>query len=342
MHIFKRLLLLSTLILAVSCGKEGDENTNEAMYNRMMESWVKVNYPTKTSSTTDSGAYILEFNEGTGEATEDTSYVFVHYIKTDMEGDITDTNLEDISRQLRTYSNASYYGPDVWRLGDYAIPIGLEEVLLTMKVGGSAKVALTINASTVENPVYNAFSSAQESSNVIYTIWLEKIERDIYEYQIDSLESYRDRKYPGVDSVETGFYFKKIVEYDDDPEGTGDRDTISDGTTVYTRYIARRIEDGKVFDTNIQDTAKKYRIYSSSGSYSALTLTYYNDEETMMSNNTESIQGYTKIVARMNKYEQAVGFFWSDLGYSYSGSGTSVPEYGMLEFTIWLSIDDDD
>ena len=38
----------------------------------------------------------------------------------------------------------------------------------------------------------------------------------------------------------------------------------------------------------------------------------------------------------MQAYEKGVGIFYSDLGYSYSGSGKSIPGYAPLVFEIEL------
>ena len=331
--------ILCFAALLSSCAEGSVEINTEDAYNRVITSWMRVYYPERISNTTDSGAYILEEETGTGAKPTDSSYVFVHYVKTDLDGDIEDTNEEDLARQLMQFARTSYYGPDIWRLGQGYIPCAVEETLLGMRVGGFAKIACPLAASECSYSVYNAFEETSASDNEIYYLYLEKIVEDINAYQIEQIEAFRDSVFPGLDSLQEGFYFKKLIEVEIPVDTNGVKDTIADGTSINVRYIGRLL-NGQVFDTNIQDTAKKYRIYSSSADYDALEIEYYQDKDDCISNNS-LVDGFSIAVSKMYYGECADTFFWSDLGYEASGSEESIPEYSPLRFTIWIEEDDD-
>jgi FKBP-type peptidyl-prolyl cis-trans isomerase len=46
------------------------------------------------------------------------------------------------------------------------------------------------------------------------------------------------------------------------------------------------------------------------------------------------IAGFAKTLWEMKAMEKGVGVFYSNLGYSYSGSGSSIPGYSPLIFEI--------
>ncbi len=331
------LILATTLVF--SCAKDNEEDS-PITYKRVMNSWVKVNYPTKVSDTTASGAYILENTEGYGEQPGDTSFVFIHYVKQSLDGNIVEYNVEDIARQLTaydgTFSEGDYYGPAIWQLGKGHIPRGIEEVIRKMKVGGTVKIALPLAASTVDSVFYNTFSLKKDDDNYLYTLTLENVVPDIIEYQNDVLSAFRDAHFPGLKQIKDGFFFKKIAEAGIEQNEGGETDTLTDDKSIYVRYVARRLYDNKVFDTNIQDTAKKYHLYVSGKNYDAMSIKYYRDSSTMLEKNS-TISGFTNAVRLMKFGDEAVAFFRSDMGYGDKGQGTSVSEYAPLCFTIRAS-----
>ena len=331
------LIYACVAILALSCARDVEEES-PITYNRVMASWIKVNYPERISDTTASGTYILEEIPGTGEKPQDTSFVFVHYTKYYLDGNIQSSNRKEIARQLRQYDESGYYGSAIWQLGKGFIPVGIEEVLKEMRTGGSVKIALPLSASTVDSLKYNLFTDRTDDDNYLYTLSLDRIEQDILSFGEKTMEAFRDSLFPGLEPIKKGFYFKKLVEtVTQEEDGT---DTIADESSVYVRYVARRLFDNKVFDTNIQDTAKKYGLYVSGREYTPLTITFYRDSSTMASENS-TVAGFTYAVNQMKYDEVAVTFFDSDHGYGDEGSETSVPEYAPLCFTIWSSKDNE-
>jgi FKBP-type peptidyl-prolyl cis-trans isomerase len=91
-----------------------------------------------------------------------------------------------------------------------------------------------------------------ESSNLIFDIELKHVITDILKWEEDSMKAYANLHYPGLDTLSSNFYLKKLSE--------STKDSLESGS-VKVYYIGRLL-DGFVFDTNIKDTAKKYGIYA--------------------------------------------------------------------------------
>lgn len=318
---------------ASSCARSYEEDT-DSLYQRVMGAWIRVNYPESENDKTESGAYILEYNEGNGQAVSDTGFVFAHYIKYTLDGSISTTNREDVSKRLGSYEGTDYYGSDIWQLGQGYLPEGIEEALKNVKVGTHIKIALPVAASEVTTTLYNAFSSYQASDNMIYEITIDGCTEDIDEYQTAEMESFRAAYWPQADTLVKNLYFLTLGEA---AQKSSDDDTLYDGRALSVRYIGKLL-NGQVFDTNIQDTAKKYRIYDSSNEYEALDVDYYADIDDFMSNNS-LVEGFSRAIINMDLGQTAVTFFSSDYGYGEAGSNKSIPEYSPLFFYIYIEED---
>lgn len=131
------------------------------------------------------------------------------------------------------------------------------------------------------------------------------------------------------DTASMHLYIKKIEEK------TEETDTVSEGATVKVRYIGRLL-NGQVFDTNIQDTAKFYRLYDSDNSYDALNVTFYKTDGEKLLEDNSVVTGFAKAVSMMNYGETAVTLFNSELGYGEKGSSPSIPEYSPLVFWLYI------
>ena len=328
-------LLLATLIpaflLTAACAVEPQTETY-ASQDRVMKAWMRHNYPGKTTYG-DTGLYVLDMEPGDGPAIGDSAYVFAHYVKSKLDGEIISTNDEGLARQLGTYSVLNHYGSSIWRIDQGYLPDDLETVLHAMKSGGYAKVALPLSASGHALSMYSAFSGTEESYNEILEIEIDTVVNKIYAYQEQVMKDWFQRNYQVSDTAAEHLYFKKLVEK------TAESDTISEGHNVSVRYIGRLL-NGQVFDTNIEDTAKFYRIWKSTGSYNALTISYYKDDPEQFGNNNSVVDGFGKAIRMMNFGEKAVTVFNSELGYGEKGKSPSVPEYAPLCF--WLYIEPKD
>ncbi|MBR4351823.1 MAG: FKBP-type peptidyl-prolyl cis-trans isomerase [Bacteroidales bacterium] len=328
-------LLLATLIpaylLTAACAVEPQTETY-ASQDRVMKAWMRHNYPGKTTYG-DTGLYVLDMEPGDGPAIGDSAYVFAHYVKSKLDGEIISTNDEGLARQLGTYSVLNHYGSSIWRIDQGYLPDDLETVLRAMKAGGYAKVALPLSASGHALSMYSAFSGTEESYNEILELTIDTVVNRIYAYQEQVMKDWFQRNYQVSDTAAEHLYFKKLVEK------TAESDTISEGHNVSVRYIGRLL-NGQVFDTNIEDTAKFYRIWKSTGSYNALTISYYKDDPEQFGNNNSVVDGFGKAIRMMNFGEKAVTVFNSELGYGEKGKSPSVPEYAPLCF--WLYIEPKD
>ena len=328
-------LLLATLIpallLTAACAVEPQTETY-ASQDRVMKAWMRHNYPGKTTYG-DTGLYVLDMEPGDGPAIGDSAYVFAHYVKSKLDGEIISTNDEGLARQLGTYSVLNHYGSSIWRIDQGYLPDDLETVLHAMKSGGYAKVALPLSASGHALSMYSAFSGTEESYNEILELTIDTVVNRIYAYQEQVMKDWFQRNYQVSDTAAEHLYFKKLVEK------TAESDTISEGHNVSVRYIGRLL-NGQVFDTNIEDTAKFYRIWKSTGSYNALTISYYKDDPEQFGNNNSVVDDFGKAIRMMNFGEKAVTVFNSELGYGEKGKSPSVPEYAPLCF--WLYIEPKD
>lgn len=322
-----RIAILACTALALSsCAKEVTESS-EDVQARVLEAWVNVNYGSMARKTA-SGTYILEMSEGEGVAVKDSSYLFVNYAIKGLDGIYRSTNKEDLSQQLGTYSRTKFYGDDIWQIGNQAIYPGVEEVLKQMKNGGRVSLVLPPAQTKIKNPLYTSvFTASGESDNIVFEISINDIKSDIYAYQKELLKEYSTKYYGGIDTLIDGLYFKKIIT-------TAEKDSISEDVNIKLRYTGKLL-NGHVFDTNIQDTAKKYRFYDSSNEYKALDQTFKKELKDYVDQN-KVVEGFAKAVTQMNYGEKAVVFFWSKLGYKESGSAGSIPGYTPLFFEIYI------
>lgn len=330
--VFLLALTLSLMILA-SCAKTADVTISA--YDRVLQAWINVNHP--GLSPNDSGVFIIRYNEGGGRAMSDSCYVFAHYFRTDLKGNYASTNIDSLVERLTGTGVTYYSGSDIWRLDQGYLPNGIEPIIKGMREGGEVYLAMPTGVSTVNYTLYNAFSSS-ESDNVLYYFHIDKVVDDIYAYQDSILADFSAKYYEGMDSLSNGFYFKLLGRR----EGT---DTLADEKVHPLRYMARRLEDFVLFDTNVKDTAKLYEIYSSSSAYDTLGVTRYSDVTTMISSNSV-ISGFARAVHEMHLGDTVEVFFRSDLGYGAAGTSSTVPEYAPLFFRIYtdpdLGVDDDE
>ena len=319
--------MLLALFLTGACAVTPDEDTANS-YDRVMKAWINVHYP-GLKPYGEYGAYLLESDPGTGLPVTDSSYVWVHYVKRTLDGTISSTNIQSLAEQLGDYSNANWYGSNIWRVDKGYIPNGLEEIIKTLRIGGSAKVALPYSASTHSYSLYDAFNSTQEIDNTLFEVVLDSVVTDIYDYEERSMRKWFKEHYGISDTLHNGMYFKKLVEK------TADSDTVSEGNTVKVRYIGR-LMNGQVFDTNIADTAKFYRIWDASGSYEAMSFTYYKESEDKLASENSFVTGFSQAIIEMNYGEVAVTLFNSELGYGDDGKSPSIPEYSPLIFWLYI------
>lgn len=327
-------------VLLAGCAKSEKSEPYEDE-QRYVEAWMSVNYPEIQPD--DLGIYILEDEPGTGEELDEQIYVIVNYTISDMDGTVSSTTSKTLSQQLGTYEAANYYGTEVWIYGYDNLPPGVEDMLKGMKIGGSRTAlipAWLMGSKRYSKPSDYLKHSSSDNSTAIYSVELVGITDDIYEVETDSMAVYSKKYLEGIDSTSYGFYYKQL-------KAPVDTTSFPSDTSVYINYIGRLL-NGQVFDTTIKDTAKFYNIYSTSKTYQPAKITWgdsYSDltlSADSSSDGSSVITGFSMTLWEMRSYEKAVGMFYSAYGYSYSGSGSTIPAFAPLVFEIEMVDEPDD
>lgn len=310
-----------------SCAQEKEESSDD-IQRRVLNAYVSLYYP--QSQVMPDGLVYIDKIAGTGTELEKYNAAYVDVVTKTLDGNYGEYTDPEIAKRLGTYSKANYYGPRLFEIGYGSTYIGLETVLTGMKEGGETTVIIPPWLTGTE---YSNTSQAV-SINVIYTVKLKKVIKDIIKYQMDTMANYAKIYYPGLDTLSKGFYFKSL--------SGGEKDTIASDATVNVRYVGRLL-NGFVFDTNIADTAKKYGIYNSSNKYEPLAITYSETAATMSEANGVKI-GFCMGLKEMKNYKQeAFTMFYSEFGYGATGDGQSPTKIGPYQPLIfWLQTESEE
>lgn len=332
------ILFTAAIIAAASCAKTVQPGVNDAN-KRFLDAWMQVNHPDIQPS--GLGIYILEDTEGSGASVEEGGYAIVDYTITDLEGNITSYTRKETAKQLGKYDTTNFYGPKVWNTTKETIQAGVANALTGMKIGGRRKVVIPGWLMT-----YKSYDSAEDylnppkkkdeettstgHANTIYDITVTDFVENIYEWEIGKIGNYLTEN-PSLglavaDSLEYGFYYKQL-------SAPADTTSFPSDTTIYINYTGRLL-NGLVFDTTDEKTAKDNGIYSSSRSYKPTSVSWGEDYTEIQMGGSSIIGGFALTLWQMRAFEKGVGIFYSPLGYSFSGSGSSIPGYAPLIFEI--------
>ena len=344
-NIYRSIFIIATAAVAAGCAKAYTEGANEAG-ERYLKAWMSLNHPGVEASwkgkTGENGIYVLSEREGDGKEVTDSGYAIVDCTTYDLEGNITSYTNESVARQLGAYSPADYYGPKVWLTFDQTIPAGVQDAIVGMKTGGSKKVIIPSWMMS-----YSSYDSADEYlnhsseySNTIYEFTVRDFTDSIDVWQNDSIERYIVKNYGDLKAFSndtTGFYFKSLVT-----DMPADTTTFPQDTAIYINYTGKLL-NGLVFDTTDERVAKDNGIYDSGKTYSPVKIAWGDEytDLTMGDDASSVISGFAMTLWRM-KYvpdntawkDRCIGIFNSNLGYGYSGSGSSIPAYASLIFEI--------
>lgn len=344
------LFMALAVTVLFSCAKEKEESNRE-IQETILDAYIQTHCPNATKL--PSGLTIINFEEGAGIKPGDYDGIYIHYSTYDLGGTCQSTTDSVKARMLGTYDPAIYYGPSIFVL-DGTVTKGMTEILMKMNKGASATAIippwLTVASNTNSSNYTGGNGTGQQSQvSMIYSIKAGVVIDDVEKYQIDSIESYIKKNFDQkIDSTAYGYYFRNFVH----TSGIPAADTIEASTPVNVWYIGRLL-DGYVFDTNIADTAKKYKIYDSSNDYEPLSVKMTASWEEMAKYSTNSgesttsqdessqsyVPGFARALKSMTYKDKAVAIFMSGLGYGSQGnmeSGKGVPEYAMLRFDIWM------
>ncbi len=333
--LIKTIAYIAMSAVTISCAKNVPEGPNEANL-RYFNAWMKLNHP--DLKPTGLGIYIFPEDEveGTGIEVKEDGFVYVNYVSTDLEGNIDSYTTKEAAIQLGTYDETVYYGPKVSSTIKGTIPAGVSEALKGMKVGSHRKVIIPSWLMT-----YNIYDSEEQyiknapaANHTIYDISITDFTDSINKHEIYLIEKFVQEnplKYnfdSRMTNDTTGFYYQPVKEGNSAEKFTTDSE-------IYINYTGRLLS-GQVFDTTIEKVAKDNGLYSSSNTYGPVEIHWgekYN-QITMGTDNSSIIDGFAYTLWHMHPMESGIGIFYSPLGYSYNGSGKSIPGYAPLIFEI--------
>lgn len=305
-------------LVLCSCAEDKNES-DRSIQERILDAYIKEKFP--QAKKLESGLVMIDFQQGSGEELERRDGGYFEYTTQSLSGDYIETTDEELAKQLGSFSNSNYYGPVLYEMGYKTTYKGLEEVMIGMKIGGKAKFIL---------PPWLSVTGSngdrwEESANLIYEIELKEVINNIDIWEADTMRRYAAIHYPGLDTLSSHFYFKKLHD--------AKADSL-ESETVQVRYIGRLL-DGWVFDTNIADTAKKYGIYDAENDYKALDFKHSNDIETMEQDNS-MVTGFCMALKDMSYGDKAFTMFGSKYGYDYTGKDPIGPYQPLI---FWLYIE---
>jgi len=330
--------ILSLILAAAAlygCAKAPVAGTNESA-KRVFDAWIQVHHPDAVP--TALGSYIIENEPGTGEPAGDASknpFVRLDYVVRNLDGAVQSTTDADLAHRVGIYSSPALYYPVIWSRADNALPVGIDELISAMCVGGRVKAAVpgwlggTDRYDTAEDYVNKA-----SGKNFLYEFTLRDVIGDIKKWETDSVGRYISDAFPGksvLDSLKYGFYYFRTG-------APSSESAFPEDTTVYINYVGRLL-DGTVFDTNVRDSARFYGIYSASRTYGPCKVTGFNadgDHTGIKMDDAEVQEGFSFALSRMHAGEKGAAVFYSGLGYGSSGAGSYIPEYSPLRFDIEL------
>ena len=330
-------------VLAVSCAKNSTESSGAAT-KRAFDAWVYVHYPQAVP--VGSGVYIIEDAPGTGEEVADSAYLFIEYEQRKMEdSSLVSYTSEKLAKQMGTYTPAGNYGPTLMRLARGNASQGVIDMLTgggkdRMRIGGRRTAIipgwLTSTSTYYDDGDGSRYVDNVSGDNTIYSIAVTDHTKDIMKWQVDRIEEYMESH--GIAKEDTtghyGLYYwrNKAREASRGVKVLDDVSFPSD-TTIYINYVGRLLS-GKVFDTNISDTAKVWDIFSTSSSYTPSAVIWNADSTAITLGGNKVISGFSRTLWRMHPYESGIGLFTSDYGYGTSGSGDAIRAYTPLVFEI--------
>lgn len=345
--ICKSIIYIAAAISIIGCAKHVNEGANVAG-KRYLDAWLSLNYPTLEPTwkgkSDAKGIYVFPESvvEGTGAEVKEDGYAIVEFTATDIKGNITSYTSAEIAKQLGVYEPSTYYGSQVWLTFDETIQAGLQDALVGMKVGGSKKVLIPswLMSYSSYDSTEDFFKKTSEYDNAIYEFTVKDFTDSIEVWQADSIERYIVKKYsqPALEEFKdtSGFFLKSFVTMPEDAK------TFEGDTTIHINYTGRLL-NGQVFDTTNEKIAKDYNIYDPSRTYTPVLITMSEEfsDITMGTDATSVITGFAYALSKL-KYDpsnnqckdKVVSIFTSAWGYSYSGSGASIPGYSPLIFEI--------
>lgn len=337
---FTYILFAAAVLLSASCARIVSEGVNEAN-QRYFKAWLKVNNITEESKE-GRGIYVLEYDKvNEGLAVQADGYAIAEYKASDLNGNITEYSDAETARQMGTYEPSRYYGPQVWTTTAETIRAGIFDGINGMKVGERKRFIIPTWLMSYQN-----FSTEQEYldqatdlNSSIFDVEIVDFTLDINQWQFNKMvrkfneDDFYGGRFKGTNIEDTvgvayGMFYKTLKE-------VAVEEAFPSDTTIYINYTGRLL-NGLVFDTNIERVALDNYIYEESKTYEPVPVEWGEEYSSITLDGSEVIPGFSKTLmqmAKLRKGSKGLGMFYSELGYSYSGS-TNIPGYSPLIFEI--------
>ena len=352
-------------LLAASCAKNEDES-NETLRERSFEAWIQLYAP--NAEKLDGGIYVekLKSSEQPGALTpaDVDTWVMINYTgRTMASGDVVVTRDPEIAKYQGTFNYYTHYTPDyvpftpynsIYYGSDLNLIVGNYLALGHMKEGDQWRVYIPSDlayGSSGYSYEYSGFGGQNAlgaNITVVMDLELVRVVTDPEKNEASLVQNYAvgQLNMKLTDTVRTNLYLKPI-------SFGKDTATIKKDSTVSIYYVGRFL-DGFVFDTNIEDTAKKYNLaqYASSGKYEPLSVDVGASEEEETTSTNVVVVGMDAALAKMVYGETATMVFTSTYGYGSSGQfpsftansstgsvdrGTIIPPYTPLVFEVTVA-----
>lgn len=325
------LLLVLVIILGFSSCAYELEDDADAIEEKFIEAYINKYYPGLTP--TESGIYILshEKNNEKEIASYESCYVSVKYSTKALDGTYTFSSYDTVAKKIGRYNRALYYGSHIWPWKLDKKAIGIEEILGMMR--NNEKISAIIPDNLL-NKTSNGTTISTDGQPVIYEIEIDNIIPDIEEYQAQIMKEFSAKYLNGAEPMYEDFYLIKHKET---------KEEIENNKYIYIKYVGR-LTNGFVFDSNIQDTAKKYGFYNKDNKYETMSVKY-NEDSLLVAENNSLILGFSRAISKMTYGEHISTIFTYTEGYGEIGNfstGGKVPSYSPLSFEIWAEEKEDE
>ena len=364
---------MAALALLGACAKSVVESDPQKA-KRSFDSWAQVRCPNahneanqpvnwNDGSVNDYFGVYLDPSyevEGNGMSVLDSNYVYVRFTVRTALGYITGSSEKDTMQKVGRYKAQNYIGPVVWKKSsDAGILGGVRNGLNGMKEGGKRRIFIPPWLMTTTYRATNQeYFNAGSTGVITHQYEMEVLDAisSIDRWCIDSMVRYvaAHPTYPyrksdddvpaelarfvrarpeSADTTALGWWYQRRVQ-------PSQLKRLPNDTTIYIRFVGR-LNNGKVFDTNVLDTARKYGLYSSSSTYSPMQIKmaekHYDIKFISPSDGSENslITGFTYTLRNMHPGEGGVALVHQGMGYA-STVTEQIPAYTPLVFELQL------
>ena len=240
--------------------------------------------------------------------------------RTMASGDVVVTRDPEIAKYQGTFNYYTHYTPDyvpftpynsIYYGSDLNLIVGNYLALGHMKEGDIWRVYIPSDlayGSSGYSYEYSGFGGQNAlgaNIPVVMDLELVRVVKDPEKYEASLVQNYAvgQLNMNLTDTVRTNLYLKPI-------SFGKDTATIKKDSTVSVYFVGRFL-DGFVFDTNIEDTAKKYNLtqYASSGKYEPISVDVGASEEEETTSSNIVIRGMDIALTKMVYGETATMVF---------------------------------